>query len=265
MLSKVKRLLIGRPRKSTALEDEKLNKLKALAILSSDALSSVAYGTEQILLVLITAGFAALWYSIPISIAVLGLLIILILSYRQTIFSYPGGGGAYIVAQDNLGKSPSLIAGGSLLVDYILTVAVSSSAGTDAITSAFPSLHDHRIAIALIMIIFLTIMNLRGVTESASVLAVPIYLFVVAIFVLIISGIIHYVAGGSCCSTAIWSYGIQRQPVPVTEGVQLGLLGVNWGRSCLECHSELPQASCQKCSNYTNDDGFDSRVYVYRN
>ncbi|UNL96403.1 amino acid permease [Paenibacillus polymyxa] len=197
MLSKVKRLLIGRPRKSTALEDEKLNKLKALAILSSDALSSVAYGTEQILLVLITAGFVALWYSIPISIAVLGLLIILILSYRQTIFSYPGGGGAYIVAQDNLGKSPSLIAGGSLLVDYILTVAVSSSAGTDAITSAFPSLHDHRIAIALVMIIFLTIMNLRGVTESASVLAIPIYLFVVAIFVLIISGIIHYLAGGA--------------------------------------------------------------------
>lgn len=197
MLSKVKRLLIGRPRKSTALEEEKLNKLKALAILSSDALSSVAYGTEQILLVLITAGFAALWYSIPISIAVLGLLIILILSYRQTIFSYPGGGGAYIVAQDNLGKAPSLIAGGSLLVDYILTVAVSSSAGTDAITSAFPSLHDHRIAIALAMIVFLTIMNLRGVTESASVLAIPIYLFVVAIFVLIISGFVHYVAGGA--------------------------------------------------------------------
>ncbi|KJD46998.1 amino acid transporter [Paenibacillus sp. RC254] len=197
MLSKVKRLLIGRPRKSTALEDEKLNKLKALAILSSDALSSVAYGTEQILLVLITAGFAALWYSIPISIAVLGLLVILILSYRQTIFSYPGGGGAYIVAQDNLGRAPSLIAGGSLLVDYILTVAVSSSAGTDAITSAFPSLHDHRIAIALIMIIFLTIMNLRGVTESASVLAAPIYLFVVSIFVLIISGFIHYLAGGA--------------------------------------------------------------------
>jgi amino acid transporter len=197
MLSKVKRLLIGRPRKSTALEEEKLNKLKALAILSSDALSSVAYGTEQILLVLITAGFAALWYSIPISIAVLGLLVILILSYRQTIFSYPGGGGAYIVAQDNLGRAPSLIAGGSLLVDYILTVAVSSSAGTDAITSAFPSLHDHRIAIALIMIIFLTIMNLRGVTESASVLALPIYLFVVAIFVLIISGVIHYIMGGA--------------------------------------------------------------------
>lgn len=104
MLSKVKRLLIGRPRKSTALEDEKLNKLKALAILSSDALSSVAYGTEQILLVLITAGFAALWYSIPISIAVLGLLIILILSYRQTIFSYPGGGEHTLLHRTIWGK-----------------------------------------------------------------------------------------------------------------------------------------------------------------
>ncbi|MFM9277372.1 APC family permease [Paenibacillus jiagnxiensis] len=202
MYSTFKRILIGKPRKSADIEGEKLGKLKALAVLSSDALSSVAYGTEQILLVLIAAGAAALWYSVPISLAVLGLLVILIISYRQTIFAYPSGGGAYIVAKDNLGRAPSLVAGGSLLVDYILTVAVSSSAGTDAITSAFPSLHDHRIAIALIMIIFLTIMNLRGVTESATVLAVPIYLFVVAIFVLIISGVFHYVVygGGAAAS-----------------------------------------------------------------
>ncbi|AWB45330.1 amino acid permease [Paenibacillus sp. CAA11] len=196
MFERLKRLLIGRPMKSNELEGERLSKLKALAILSSDALSSVAYGTEQILLVLIAAGFTALWYSLPIALAVLGLLAILIISYRQTIFSYPSGGGAYIVAKDNLGKAPSLVAGGSLLVDYILTVAVSSSAGTDAITSAFPSLHDHRVLIALIMIIFLTILNLRGVTESASVLAIPIYLFVIAIFVLIVSGIIKYMSGG---------------------------------------------------------------------
>ncbi len=182
--------------KSAELEAEKLGKLKALAILSSDALSSVAYGTEQILIVLMVAGFAALWYSVPISLAVLGLLVILVISYRQTIFAYPTGGGAYIVAKDNLGQIPSLIAGGSLLVDYVLTVAVSSSAGTDAITSAFPVLHDHRVLIALIMIVFLTIMNLRGVTESASVLAIPIYLFVVAIFFLIISGVIKYMTGG---------------------------------------------------------------------
>ncbi len=173
-----------------------MTKLKALAVLSSDALSSVAYGTEQILIVLMAAGFAAVWYSIPISIAVLGLLFILILSYRQTIFAYPSGGGAYIVAKTNLGVPVGLLAGGSLLVDYILTVAVSSSAGTDAITSAFPSLHDHRVLIALVMILFLTIMNLRGVTESASVLAIPVYLFVISIFVLIISGVIKYAFGG---------------------------------------------------------------------
>ncbi|MGN7411429.1 APC family permease [Paenibacillus sp. SAF-068] len=196
MLGKMKRILIGKPMKSAELDGEKLGKWKALAILSSDALSSVAYGTEQILLVLVAAGFAALWYSVPISIAVLGLLVILIFSYRQTIFAYPTGGGAYIVAKDNLGTTSSLIAGGSLLVDYILTVAVSSSAGTDAITSAFPMLHDYSVVIALIMIIFLTIMNLRGVTESASVLAIPIYLFIFSIAVLIISGGVKFLAGG---------------------------------------------------------------------
>ncbi|MDR6724076.1 amino acid transporter [Paenibacillus amylolyticus] len=196
MIGKMKRVLIGKPMKSAQLDGEKLGKWKALAILSSDALSSVAYGTEQILLVLVAAGFAALWYSVPISIAVLGLLVILIFSYRQTIFAYPTGGGAYIVAKDNLGTTPSLIAGGSLLVDYILTVAVSSSAGTDAITSAFPALHDHSIVIALLMIIFLTIMNLRGVTESASVLALPIYLFIFSIAILIISGGIKFFTGG---------------------------------------------------------------------
>lgn len=196
MISRFKRFLIGRPMKSAELEGERLSKLKALAVLSSDALSSVAYGTEQILLVLIAAGFAAVWYSIPISIAVLGLLLVLIISYRQTIYAYPKGGGAYIVAKDNLGVSTGLLAGGSLLVDYILTVAVSSSAGTDAITSAFPSLHDHRVLIALTMIVFLTIMNLRGIGESASVLAYPVYLFVIAVFILIIGGVFKVVVHG---------------------------------------------------------------------
>jgi amino acid transporter len=196
MVTRLKRFLIGKPMKSTHLEDEKLSKLKALAVLSSDALSSVAYGTEQILLVLVTLGFAAVWYSIPISVAVLGLLLVLILSYRQTIFSYPGGGGAYIVAKDNIGVSTGLVAGGSLLVDYILTVAVSSSAGTDAITSAFPSLHEYRVPIALLMIAMLTIINLRGITESASVLAFPVYLFVAAIIILIVCGGIKMMVHG---------------------------------------------------------------------
>src|SRR3954452_18994833 len=143
MMSTLKRFLIGRPLKSNELGEQKLNKTKALAILSSDALSSVAYGPEQILLVLMTVSAAAFWYSIPIAIGVLILLMALILSYRQIIFAYPHGGGAYVVAKENLGIYPGLIAGGSLLVDYILTVAVSVSAGTDALTSAFPALHEH--------------------------------------------------------------------------------------------------------------------------
>lgn len=195
MMMKLKRFLIGRPMKSTELAGEKLSKLKALAVLSSDALSSVAYGTEQILMVLMVMGYAALWYSIPISFAVLLLLAILILSYRQIIFNYPSGGGAYMVAKENLGLPFGLVAGGSLLVDYILTVAVSASAGTDAITSAFPSLHDHRVLIALLMIGALTILNLRGITESASVLAYPVYLFVGAVAVMILVGLYQIATG----------------------------------------------------------------------
>ncbi|WP_141432951.1 APC family permease [Bacillus sp. 03113] len=195
MLQIFKRFLIGRPLKSTALGEQKLNKLKALAILSSDALSSVAYGTEQILLVLATIGVIAFWYSIPIAIGVLVLLVALILSYRQIIHSYPHGGGAYVVSKTNLGVNPGLIAGGSLLVDYILTVAVSVSAGTDAITSAFPALHEHTVGIAILLVVFITILNLRGVTESASVLAYPVYLFVFSLVLLIVAGLFNIMTG----------------------------------------------------------------------
>lgn len=195
MFSAFKRFLIGRPLKSTALGEQKLNKLKALAILSSDALSSVAYGTEQILIVLAAFGAIAFWYSIPIAIGVLILLTALILSYRQIIFSYPHGGGAYVVSKTNLGTNAGLIAGGSLLVDYILTVAVSVSAGTDAITSAFPALHTYTVPIAVILVLFITILNLRGVTESASILAYPVYLFAFALVILIIAGVLKFFLG----------------------------------------------------------------------
>jgi len=191
-----KRFLIGRPLKTAELGEQKLNKKKALAILSSDALSSVAYGPEQILLVLITVSAAAFWYSIPIGIGVLVLLTALILSYRQIIFAYPHGGGAYIVSKNNLGVYPGLVAGGSLLVDYILTVAVSVSAGTDAITSAFPSLHEYNVPIAVVFVLLLTLLNLRGVTESASILAYPVYLFVFSLLILIGTGLYHIMIGG---------------------------------------------------------------------
>lgn len=195
MISSIKRFLIGRPLKSTELGEQKLNKTKALAILSSDALSSVAYGPEQILIVLFTISAAAFWYSVPIAFGVLILLTALILSYRQIIFAYPHGGGAYVVSKENLGVNPGLIAGGSLLVDYILTVAVSVSAGTDALTSAFPGLHNYNVLIAIIFVLFITTLNLRGVTESASILAYPVYLFVLALFILIGAGVYKIVTG----------------------------------------------------------------------
>jgi amino acid transporter len=195
MLSSIKRLLIGRPLKSTELGEQKLNIPKALAVLSSDALSSVAYGTEQILIVLATVGTVAYWYSVPIAVGVLFLLAALVTSYRQVIFSYTQGGGAYVVSKENLGVNAGLLAGGSLLVDYILTVAVSVSAGTDAITSAFPSLHAHTVSIACVLVVFITILNLRGITESASILAYPVYLFVLGIFVLIGVGVYRILTG----------------------------------------------------------------------
>jgi amino acid transporter len=195
MFTHIKRFLIGRPLKSAELGEQKINKTKALAILSSDALSSVAYGPEQILIVLVTVGAAAFWYSIPIAIGVLFLLTALILSYRQIIYAYPHGGGAYVVSKTNLGVNPGLVAGGSLLVDYILTVAVSVSAGTDAITSAFPALHEFNVELAVLFVIFLTLLNLRGVTESASILAYPVYLFVFALFILIAVGIYKILTG----------------------------------------------------------------------
>lgn len=195
MVTALKRLLIGRPLKSTELGEQKLSKTKALAILSSDALSSVAYGPEQILIVLVTLGAAALWYSLPIAVGILILLIALILSYRQIIYAYPRGGGAYMVSRENLGADFGLIAGGSLLVDYILTVAVSVSAGADAVTSAFPILHDHKVAIAVAFVLLITLLNLRGITESASILAYPVYLFVFALIMMIGAGLFNISSG----------------------------------------------------------------------
>ncbi|MEB2302049.1 APC family permease [Lysinibacillus xylanilyticus] len=195
MKSSLKRYIIGKPLRSEALGEQKLSKTKALAILSSDALSSVAYGPEQILIVLMTVSTVAFWYSLPIAAGVVVLLTALIFSYRQVIFAYPHGGGAYVVSRENLGVNAGLVAGGSLLVDYILTVAVSVSAGTDAITSAFPSLHSYNVIIAVFFVICLTLLNLRGVTESASILAYPVYLFVVVMLVLIGVGVYNVITG----------------------------------------------------------------------
>src|SRR5919109_2595503 len=149
-LTRLKRLLFGRPLPSDRLEDERLNKKTALAVLSSDAISSVAYATEQTLLVLAVLGTAALSYVVPISAVIVGLLVLVALSYRQTMFAFPQGGGSYTVAKDKLGTMPGLIAAAALLTDYILTVAGSISAGVAAITSAYPVLVPHTVLLCTV-------------------------------------------------------------------------------------------------------------------
>ncbi|MCZ2491729.1 amino acid permease [Dellaglioa algida] len=184
----LKRLLIGKPLKSSEEGNQQLSKFKALALLSSDALSSVAYGTEQIVTVLVGFSAMAIWYSLPIALLVLVLLASITISYRQIIHAYPKGGGAYVVSSKNLGKNAGLISGGSLLIDYMLTVAVSVSAGTEALISAVPSLYGHQVGISVVIIILVMAMNLRGLRESASFLTVPVYLFVVMIILMLLVG-----------------------------------------------------------------------------
>lgn len=191
----LKRLLVGRPLKSAENDEQKLTRFAALALLSSDALSSIAYGTEQIVVVLVALSTAAIWYSLPIAAFVIILLVSLTLSYRQIIHAYPHGGGAYVVSSENLGRNAGLISGGSLLIDYMLTVAVSVSAGAEAITSAVPALYGHQVAISIFIVLLIMMMNLRGLRESASFLMVPVYTFVAVITILIAVGLFKIISG----------------------------------------------------------------------
>lgn len=191
MLKKLKSFLIGNALKSSDSENEKFNVLWGLPILSSDAISSVTYACEEILIVLLPAlGAASYGPLMGIAVAIGTLLLILVLSYRQTIDCYPSGGGSYSVASDNLGRIPGLVAAASLSVDYILTVAVSATAGTAAITSAFPQLLPYHVGIAIFLIAFLTLGNLRGIRESSKLFGVPTYLFIFAILSMIVTGFI---------------------------------------------------------------------------
>src|SRR5215216_747635 len=207
MATAVKRLLVGRALRTEQATHERLTKKTALAVFSSDALSSTAYATEEILLVLAAAAAAtasgSFHYVVPVSIGIAVLLAIVATSYRQTIHAYPSGGGAYIVAKENLGTTPGLIAGASLLVDYVLTVSVSIAAGVAAITSAvqgtrYAWLDDHKVILCLVFIAFIAIANLRGVRESGALFAAPTYIFVVSFLFIIAFGLFHYfVYGGA--------------------------------------------------------------------
>src|SRR6476620_9115541 len=181
-----KHVVFGRPLPSERLEHERLNKKTALAVLSSDAISSVAYATDQILFVLGGAiGMAAVSYVVPISAVIVALLVLVGLSYRQTIFAYPAGGGSYTVAKDNLGVPAGLVAAAALLTDYILTVAVSISGGVAAITSAYPQLARHTVLLCIASIALLIVVNLRGVRESGAAFSIPTYLFITMMLALI--------------------------------------------------------------------------------
>ena len=207
MATAIKRLLVGRALRTEQAAHERLTRKTALAVFSSDALSSTAYATEEILLVLAVAATAtaggSFSYVIPVSIGIAVLLAIVATSYRQTIHAYPSGGGAYIVAKENLGTTPGLIAGASLLVDYVLTVSVSIAAGVAAITSAvqgtsYAWLSDHKVLLCLIFIAFIAMANLRGVRESGALFAVPTYAFLVSFLFMIAFGFYHYfVYGGA--------------------------------------------------------------------
>jgi amino acid transporter len=201
LIGKIKRALIGEPLSNAASAHERIPKWKGLSTLSSDALSSVAYATDEVLLVLVAVSMAAAAWSIPVALGIVILLIIVTASYWQTITAYPNGGGAYTVARENLGEKAGLTAGAALLLDYTLTVAVSVSAGVENIASAFPSLVAHKVLLGVIVIGVIMFMNLRGLRESATIFAFPTYFFILSIIVLL--------------STAAWkAYVTNEIPAP---------------------------------------------------
>jgi amino acid transporter len=185
IFSQIKRVVVGEPIPSHLAHHERLSRFTGLAVLSSDPLSSVAYATEEILRVLVLVGVGALSIATPIAFVIATILAVVVFSYRQTIHAYPSGGGAYIVAKDNLGETPALIAAGALLIDYVLTVAVSIAAGVAAITSAFPDLHINRVEMTVGFVIVIMLGNLRGIRESGRIFALPTYFFVVSLLILI--------------------------------------------------------------------------------
>jgi amino acid transporter len=216
-LAFVKRFLVGRPMPLAQLRHERLNKSVALAVFASDPLSSVAYATEEILLVLLLAGSLALSYSLPIAVGIATLMAIVIVSYRQTVQAYPQGGGAYLVAKDNLGIYPALTAAAALLVDYVLTVSVSVVAGIAALTSAAPRLHPYRVGLSILVVVLIALANLRGVRESGRLFAAPTYFFVISIL-----GMVGY---GALAAIFDWLPEAPFAPHPPgLEGIGLFLL-----------------------------------------
>ena len=193
--SNLSHFFLGRPLSTADAAHETIGKGVGLAIFASDALSSTAYATQEMLVILAGAGTLAFGYVFPISVVIVGLLSIVVISYQQIIHAYPGGGGAYIVAYDNLGKFPALVAASVLLMDYVLGVSVSISSGVAQIVSAFPHLYDYRVILSVGFVALITVVNLRGVRESGLAFAIPSYFFIVIMLVTIITGLVRMFAG----------------------------------------------------------------------
>jgi amino acid transporter len=196
MLNRIRYYLLGPPLATKALAQEKLNKIRGLAAFSPDALSSIAYANQEIYLGLVVAGSSALLLSWPIGMAIILVLLLVSISYFQTIHAYPSGGGSYIVAHSNLGTIPGLVAAAALFVDYILTAAVSLTAGVAAISSAFPVLHQYRIFIALFLLLVITLLNLRGLRETGTWMAIPVYFFLITYIGMLLIGVIKFSVEG---------------------------------------------------------------------
>jgi amino acid transporter len=196
MFTRLRDILIGPPISTKQLHEKKLNKIRALAAFSPDALSSIAYANQEIYLGLLIAGSAGLSLAWPIGLAIVGVLIIAAISYYQTIHAYPSGGGSYIVARSNLGTLPGLIAAGALLIDYVLTAAVSLTAGVDAIASALPTLVPYRVIVALSLLLLITLINLRGLRETGTLMAIPVYLFLFTYIPMLMFGLIVLLRDG---------------------------------------------------------------------
>jgi amino acid transporter len=215
MVSKIRHLLLGAPLPTHRLGDERLNKVGALAAFSPDALSSIAYANQEIYLGLVVAGSAGLALSLPIGLAIAALLTLVALSYLQTIHGYPSGGGSYVVARTNLGTLPGLVAAAALLIGYLLTAAVSLTAGVEAIASAFPVIWPHRTVVALFLLAVITVLNLRGLRESGSLMAVPVYFFLVVYLPMLAYGVMRLVVDGPGALDAVAPPAVRPLTLPL--------------------------------------------------
>jgi amino acid transporter len=223
LLNSVKQFLIGSPLRTQELSERRLNKIRALAAFSPDALSSIAYANQEIYLGLVVAGSAGLALSFPTGLAITVLLVLVALSYFQTIHGYPSGAGSYVVAKDNLGTIPGLLAAAALLMDYLLTAAVSLTAGVEAIASAFPELWGHRVTVALVLLVIITLLNLRGLKETGTAMAIPVYFFLAAYLPMLAYGAWRLLAGGGAPVAA---------PPPPTEALTALLVLRTFSAGC---------------------------------